>query len=249
MAGVTGRTGNEEERGEGCPPLDHPSLFINRELSWLEFNRRVLSEATDRTHPLIERVKFLSIFSNNLDEYFMIRVSGLERQLARGVREAPPDGMSPSFQLSEIHRVLEPMLAQQSDLWEEEIVPALREEGIHILPYGDLPPEEKADLHEYFSREVYPILTPLAFNPSHPFPFISNLSLNLAVILKHPSSGKENFARIKVPTDLFSRLIPVPARTTDGGNNIRLVAGTISAWSFLRNLLPQTSTCSFLATR
>ena len=219
------RTGKDEKRGEGCPSLEHPSLFFNRELSWLEFNRRVLSEATDRTHPLLERVKFLSIFSNNLDEYFMIRVSGLQRQIARGVREAPPDGMSPALQLSEIHRVLEPMLEQQSDLWEREIVPALREAGVHILSYKDLSSEDKEDLRDYFYREVYPVLTPLAFNPSHPFPFISNLSLNLAVILKHPSSGKENFARIKVPTDLFPRLIPVPAgsRVTDGRNDTRLV--------------------------
>jgi polyphosphate kinase len=225
MAGMTGRSGKKQESGEGCTLLEHPSLFINRELSWLEFNRRVLSEAMDRTHPLLERVKFLSIFSNNLDEFFMIRVSGLQRQLSRGVREAPPDGMSPALQLSEIHRVLEPMLEQQSDLWEKEIVPALRDAGIHIMSYGDLPSEEKALLRDYFQREVYPVLTPLAFDPSHPFPFISNLSLNLAVILKHPSTGKENFARIKVPTNLFPRLIRSPPRgkLRDDRNDIRLV--------------------------
>ena len=212
MEGRLGGCGTPEKEGGDSPFLEDPSLFFNRELSWLEFNRRVLSEATDRTHPLLERVKFLSIFSNNLDEYFMIRVSGLQRQLARGVREAPPDGMSPALQLAEIHRVLEPMLAQQSDLWDEEIVPALRDAGIHILSYGDLSSDaDKALLRDYFHREVYPVLTPLAFNPSHPFPFISNLSLNLAVILKHPSSRTENFARVKVPTNLFPRLIRAPA--------------------------------------
>ena len=155
MAGMADRTGTRmKKRGEGCPSLEHPSLFFNRELSWLEFNRRVLSEATDRTHPLLERVKFLSIFSNNLDEYFMIRVSGLQRQIARGVREAPPDGMSPALQLSEIHRVLEPMLEQQSELWEREIVPALREAGVHILSYKDLSSEDKEDLRDYFYREA-----------------------------------------------------------------------------------------------
>lgn len=221
MAGGSGK----KQSGEGCTLLEHPALFINRELSWLEFNRRVLSEAMDRTHPLLERVKFLSIFSNNLDEFFMIRVSGLQRQLARGVREAPPDGMSPAFQLSEIHRTLEPMLEQQSDLWEKEIVPALHDKGIHIMSYRDLPSEEKVLLRDYFQKEIYPVLTPLAFDPSHPFPFISNLSLNLAVILKHHSAGKENFARIKVPTTLFPRLIRTPPGGTlcDSGNDIRLV--------------------------
>ncbi len=225
MTGREGRSVKKQETGEGCTLLEHPSLFFNRELSWLEFNRRVLSEAMERTHPLLERVKFLSIFSNNLDEFFMIRVSGLQRQLARGVREAPPDGMSPAVQLSEIHRILEPMLEQQSDLWEREIIPALREEGIHILSFGDIPSEERDLLRDFFRREVYPVLTPLAFNPSHPFPFISNLSLNLAVILKAPSSGKENFARIKVPTNLFPRLIRIPPGSTvsDGRNDIRLV--------------------------
>lgn len=194
-----------------APLPEDQSLFFNRELSWLEFNRRVLSEARDPSHPLLERVKFLSIFSNNLDEFFMIRVSGLQRQAARGVREAPPDGMSPALQLSEIHRVLEPMLEQQSDLWETELVPALEEAGLQILPYGAVLPVEKKMLREYFSKEIYPVLTPLAFDPSHPFPFISNLSLNLAVILRHSPSGMENFARVKVPTNLFPRLIRIPA--------------------------------------
>jgi polyphosphate kinase len=224
IAGLTGRFG-ESSGLKGAPSLDHPSLFINRELSWLEFNRRVLEEAGDHTHPLLERVKFLSIFSNNLDEFFMIRVAGLQRQLARGALEAPPDGMSPALQLREIHRVLEPMLKEQSDLWERDLVLDLRESGIHILPYGDLPPGEKALLREYFRKEVYPVLTPLAFDPSHPFPFISNLSLNLAVILKHPPSGKENFARVKVPTNLFPRLIQIPAgkERHEGTDTVRLV--------------------------
>ncbi len=213
MEGRSGEYGTTEKEAGDSPFLEDPSLFFNRELSWLEFNRRVLAEAADHTHPLLERVKFLSIFSNNLDEYFMIRVSGLQRQVARGVREAPPDGMSPALQLAEIHRILEPMLAQQSDLWKEEMVPALRDAGIHILSYGEISGAEKALLRDYFQREVYPVLTPLAFNPSHPFPFISNLSLNLAAILKHPSSRTEHFARVKVPTNLFPRLIQVPGES------------------------------------
>jgi len=210
MAGRSGGIGMTEKEGGDTPFLEDASLFFNRELSWLEFNRRVLSEAMDPTHPLLERVKFLSIFSNNLDEFFMIRVSGLQRQVARGVREAPPDGMSPALQLAEIHRILEPMLAQQSDLWKEELVPALRDAGIHILSYGEISYADKALLRDSFQREVYPVLTPLAFNPSHPFPFISNLSLNLAALLQHPSSRTGHFARVKVPTDLFPRLIRIP---------------------------------------
>jgi polyphosphate kinase len=223
MAESNGRSGKPGDAGNGL--LDRPSLFFNRELSWLEFNRRVLSEAADQVHPLLERVKFVSIFSNNLDEFFMIRVAGLQRQLERGVREPPPDGMSPAEQLAEIHRILEPMLEQQSHLWDKELIPALHVAGIHIFTYGDLPPEDKALLREYFQHEVYPVLTPLAFDPSHPFPFISNLSLNLAIILKYSRSGKENFARVKVPTNLFPRLIRIPekARLHDPKDEIRLV--------------------------
>ncbi|NYT17488.1 MAG: polyphosphate kinase 1 [Methanomicrobiales archaeon] len=195
----------------GCTLLEHPSLFINRELSWIEFNRRVLEEAMDTTHPLLERVKFLSIFSTNLDEFFMIRVSGLQRQAARGVREAPPDGMSPSRQLAEIHRTLEPLLDRQASLWHQDMIPALDACGIRVLPYASLSSGQKAALEDFFMTGIYPVLTPLAFDTSHPFPFISNLSLNLAVTVRDRGSGKDHFARLKVPTNLFPRLVPVPA--------------------------------------
>ncbi|HQN90310.1 MAG TPA: RNA degradosome polyphosphate kinase, partial [Methanoregulaceae archaeon] len=229
MAGGTGRqekTDDSGKTGDSAKGRSYPSsLFINRELSWLEFNRRVLSEACAPVHPLIERIKFVSIFSNNLDEFFMIRVAGLQRQLERGVREPPPDGMSPQDQLAEIHRILEPMLAQQSDLWGKELIPALQEAGIHIVSCGDLLPGDRAALRDYFQREVFPVLTPLALDPSHPFPFISNLSLNLAVILNYSPRGKDNFARVKVPTDLFPRLIRVPdqARERVPKDGIRMV--------------------------
>ncbi len=219
MAVGTGRQEKMDDSGKPGDPAkgrSYPSsLFINRELSWLEFNRRVLSEASAPVHPLIERIKFVSIFSNNLDEFFMVRVAGLQRQLERGVREPPPDGMSPQDQLAEIHRILEPMLAQQSALWGEELIPALQEAGIHIVSCGDLLPDDRAALRDYFQREVFPILTPLALDPSHPFPFISNLSLNLAVILNYSPRGKDTFARVKVPTDLFPRLIRVPDQDRD----------------------------------
>ncbi len=195
----------------GCTFLEHPSLFINRELSWIEFNFRVLEEAMDPAHPLLERVKFLSIFSNNLDEFFMIRVSGLQRQAVRGVREAPPDGMTPSRQLAEIHRIIEPLLHRQTGLWHRDIVPALAGCGIRVLPYDILSPGQKAALADLFRTEIYPVLTPLAFDTSHPFPFISNLSLNLAITVRDPGSGKEHFARVKVPTNIFPRFIRVAA--------------------------------------
>jgi polyphosphate kinase len=188
---------------------DNPSLYINRELSWIRFNRHVLDEALDGSHPLLERVKFLAIFANNLDEYFMIRVSGLQRQLAKGVLKSPPDGMTPSQQLDEIRQMLIPELEAQSVTWHNEILPNLDAAGIHIHMYADLSEQQKVAMHAFFVNEVFPVLTPLAFDSSHPFPFISNLSLNLAIIIRDPAK-KEYFARVKVPTNLFSRLVRIP---------------------------------------
>ncbi len=186
------------------------SCYINREIGWIRFNRHVLDEASDKRHPLLERVKFLSIFANNLDEFFMIRVSGLQRQLESGVLEAPPDGMSPMEQLAEIHDLLAPLLEAQSGCWECDLVPAMKAEGIEILPFSSLSDEERSIMREYYEHEIFPVLTPLAFDKSHPFPFISNLSLNLAIMVRDPSRKEELFARIKVPTDLFPRLIRIP---------------------------------------
>ena len=193
---------------------DNPSLYINRELSWIRFNRHVLDEARDDTHPLLERVKFLAIFANNLDEYFMIRVSGLQRQLAKGVLKSPPDGMTPSQQLDSIRQMLVPELEAQYATWHNDILPRLDTAGIHIRMYAGLSESQKAAMHTFFVNEVFPVLTPLAFDSSHPFPFISNLSLNLAIIIRDPAK-KEYFARVKVPTNLFSRLVRVPG--PDGG--------------------------------
>ncbi len=189
--------------------LDDPALYINRELSWLEFNRRVLEEAQDETHPLLERVKFLAIFSNNLDEFFMIRVSGLREQLESGILETSPDGMTPAEQLAAIRRALEPMLAEHRRTWQEDLLPKLHAEGIHILPYHQLQPKQRRLLRQYFHEEIFPTLTPLAFDPGHPFPHISNLSLNLAVVVDDPERG-ERFARVKVP-GFFPRLLRVPS--------------------------------------
>jgi polyphosphate kinase len=191
------------------PPLNDPSLYINRELSWIRFNRHVLDEARDERHPLLERVKFLSIFANNLDEFFMIRVSGLQRQAAKGVLKVPADGMTPSEQLAAVQKALLPELAHQNDCWNKEILPQLSASGIYIHTYADLNDGQKQALHTFFVEEVFPVLIPLAFDSAHPFPFISNLSLNLAIIVRDPGK-KELFARVKVPTNLFSRLIRIP---------------------------------------
>lgn len=149
----------------GTVDLDDPGLYINRELSWLQFNHRVLEEALDQRHPLLERVKFLAIFANNLDEFFMIRISGLRRQLKGGALEAPPDGMTPVEQLAAIRRELLPELARQYDCWHFDLLPKLREAGIRVLDFDELKRKQRRLLREYFEQEISPVLTPLAFDP------------------------------------------------------------------------------------
>src|SRR5688572_9691007 len=161
-------------------------LLINRELSWLEFNRRVLEEALDQRHPLLERLKFLAIFSSNLDEFFMIRVSGLQEALEAGITETSPDGMSASEQLKEIRARLKPMLEVQMHTLKSDVLPALAKSGIVIRSYRDLSKREKKTANDYFLENVFPILTPQAVDPSHPFPYISSLSLNLGVLVAPP---------------------------------------------------------------
>lgn len=200
---------------------ENPYLYINRDLSWLEFNRRVLEEAIHPTmHPLLERVKFLAIFHSNLDEFFMIRVSGLKEQVFAGTVELPPDGMTPSEQLAAIRERLLPVLEQTATCWRDDIKPKLEQAGIRLRAYDDLSGAERAWLTEYFLREVYPVLTPLVFDPSHPFPQISNLSLNLAVKLLDPVDGGVHYGRIKVPATL-SRLIELPSTLTEETNGKR----------------------------
>jgi polyphosphate kinase len=193
--------------------LDNSSLYINREVSWTRFNRHVLDEARDETHPLLERVKFLAIFANNLDEYFMVRVSGLQRQLVKGVLKSPPDGMTPSQQLEAIRQMLLPDLIILYDTWHKDILPKLAAEGIFIHRYADLTGLQKELMRHFFIDEIFPVLTPLIFDSAHPFPFISNRSLNLAVIVRD-QNNKDFFARVKVPTNLFSRLLKIPSRSS-----------------------------------
>jgi polyphosphate kinase len=195
-------------RSSGAPNLNQPAYYINRELSWLEFNRRVLEEARDAGNPLLERVKFLSIFHSNLDEFFMIRVSGLKRQLEAGALKAPADGLTPARQLAEIRERLLPMLTDLESCWKDDLQPKLFENGIRIVSYDVLKPKQRRLLRELFRNEILPILTPLAFDPGHPFPHISNLSINLAVMVNDPGFGPR-FARLKVPHTL-PRLLRVP---------------------------------------
>lgn len=184
-------------------------LYINRELSWLEFNRRVLAEAADPSNPLLERLKFLAIFDGNLDEFFMKRVGGLKQQLASQVRDLTPDGRTPRKQLQEIDEVVRPMLDEERELFHDHILPELREQRVKLLAWDELTAAERRFAREYFDRHIYPILTPLAVDPAHPFPFISNLSLSLAVAVRQPKEEHPRFARVKVPQGV-PRFIQIP---------------------------------------
>ena len=189
--------------------LQDPQYYLSRELSWLEFNRRVLAEALDPQNPLLERLKFIAIFSSNLDEFFMVRVAGIKRQIEAQVNKVTADGRTPQQQLNAIHERLLPMVTEQHQYFEQQIKPELAKNGIHLLSYIDLNQEQRTYLKSYFDERIFPVLTPLAIDRSHPFPYLSNLSLNLAVVLKNPETKEELFARVKVPSSL-PRFISLP---------------------------------------
>jgi polyphosphate kinase len=186
-------------------------LFLNRELSWLEFDARVLAEAFDTRNCLLERLKFLAIFSTNLDEFYMVRVAGLRRQVSARVQEKLPDGLTAREQLDLIEPRVTELLRQAHSCLHEELLPALATHGVHLLTMADLSSSERAAIDAFFENQVYPVLTPLAVDPGHPFPYISNLSLSLAVELRDPDRGVDHFARVKVPKSL-SRWVPVEGR-------------------------------------
>ena len=198
--------------------LNDPQYYINRELSWLEFNNRVLYEACDPRTPLLERLKFLAIFSSNLDEFFMVRVAGLKQQVEATVNLLTTDGRTPQKQLDDIRLHLHPQLKKQNTEFQEVLQPLLRQQGICILDYIELNQQQRNYLDNYFQEQIFPVLTPLAVDPSHPFPHISNLSLNLAVVVKNPDTEEEFFARVKVP-QVLPRFLPLPPelRTEDNG--------------------------------
>ncbi len=184
-----------------------PENFINRDLSWVEFNKRVLEEALNPELPLLERVKFISIFSSNLDEFYMIRVAGLKEQIAANVSEPSIDGLTPIEQLKKVERSLKPLLKTLDRYWMDEIVPELNRNNIHLYSIEDLNDQQREALTNYFIKEIFPVLTPLAFDPGRPFPYISNLSLSLAILIRKPN-GENHFARVKVPS-ILPRLLQI----------------------------------------
>jgi polyphosphate kinase len=202
-----------ETKADSLANLKDPKLFINRELGLLEFQRRVLEEAQDENNPLLERVKFLAILGSNLDEFFMVRVAGLRKQKDAGVIDLPPDGMTPAEQLAAIRKVAMELMTQARDCLQTDLLPLLNDAGIHILDYENLEDKQKATVKSYFDEVIFPVLTPLAFDPGHPFPHISNLSLNLAVLIRDENKEK-HFARIKVP-DTLPRFVPI--KRSSGG--------------------------------
>lgn len=194
---------------------DQRPIVLNRELSWLAFNERVLEEAGDPANPLLERLRFLTIFHSNLDEFFMIRVAGLKEQIASGVDVVSPDGLSPRAQLQRINQALVPALTK-ADAILVELLPKLSDAGLSIVHYADLDPDERKRWDKWYERKVYPVLTPLAVGPSHPFPFISNLALNLGLLVRS-ADGESRFARVKVPA-MLPQLVPLD----DDGAELKL---------------------------
>ena len=198
-------------------PASPPSeLMINRELSWLAFNERVLAQALDPRTPLLEQAKFSAIFSNNLDEFFMVRVASLKSQSEAGVQRLSEDGQTPLQQLESIRRRLEPLLQRQQDHYRNQLKGQLLSQGIHLLDYRQLSRRQKDWASSFFQRAVFPVLTPLAVDPAHPFPFISNLSLNIAVLVSDPHSQQRQLARLKLPQKSLPRFVPLPEELHGG---------------------------------
>ncbi len=213
------------------PALSDPSLYLNRELSWLAFNARVLGEARDPAQPLLERVKFVAIAHSNLDEYYMVRVSGLQQQVAAGMTDVSPDGMTSAEQLAAVRARVGPMLSEAAGVFERDLRPALKSAGIAVLDYAQLSRAQHKALKHYFERDVFPVLTPLALGPGHPFPHISNLSLNLAVVVRDPDLG-ERFARMKIP-GVLPRFVPCPPDESSPKNE----AGAKTGWVWLEQVI------------
>ena len=200
-----GRFVKRDQADEGELPADR---YLDREISWLQFNERVLQLAADEAVPLLERARYLSIFTSNLDEFFMVRVAGLKRRIATGIALRSASGLEPRDVLDQIAEVSHELMGLQAKVFHRQVRPALEAEGITIVDWPDLSDAEQAQMTTLFTERIFPVLTPLAVDPAHPFPYISGLSLNLAVLLTNPKNGKEHFARVKVPP-LLPRLLAV----------------------------------------
>ncbi|MFD7644932.1 RNA degradosome polyphosphate kinase [Kitasatospora sp. NPDC059795] len=212
LASSTGSTGSTDgARGTEGGELPQ-GRFLDRERSWLAFNERVLELAEDTNIPLLERAKFLAIFASNLDEFFMVRVAGLKRRIATGVAQRSASGMQPREVLDQIWRRSRELMARHAATFQQEVLPDLAAEGIELVRWPDLAETEQARLHTLFRQQIFPVLTPLAVDPAHPFPYISGLSLNLAVVVRNPVSGHKHFARVKVPQLLTRFLEASPQR-------------------------------------
>lgn len=190
-------------------PADVEVRYLNRELSWLQFDERVLALAADPRQPLLERAKFLAIFADNLDEFFQVRVAGLKEQLAAGVYGSGADGMEPRAQLAAIRRIVTDLAGRHATCFTDDVAPALADAGVRLTAWEDLDVDDRAALDATFHERVFPVLTPLAVDPAHPFPYISNLSLNLAVVVRDPEDGERRFARVKVPP-ILPRFVVLP---------------------------------------
>ncbi len=192
-----------------------PELYLNRELGWINFNERVLAQAMDGRTPLLEQAKFSAIFSNNLDEFFMVRVASLKSQVEAGVTSSSADGLTPLQQLMAIQSKLRPVLERQQQHYRGELKPKLTEHGVFLLDYSQLNNKQKEWINNHFRAAIFPVLTPLAVDPAHPFPFISNLSLNIAALIRDPETGEQQFARVKVPQKNIPRFIKIPTELAD----------------------------------
>ena len=219
----SGASGHERNERDDQPDIDlnNPTLYINRELSWLDFNDRVLQLAEDETAPLLERVKFCAIYTTNLDEYYMVRVAGLHDQIEAGVENPGQDGRTSSQTIALIRERVQGLGQRLSDCFEGQLRPALAEHGIALVDVDELDDDQRAELARHFQRVIFPALTPLAVAPGRPFPYISNLSLSLAVLVRDPSTDETVFARVKVPTEILPRFI---ALEQSGSGPVTLVA-------------------------
>ncbi len=210
MASVLDETSDTgQSDSSGTPVQSEPQRFINRELSWLGFGERVLARAEADDVPLLERAKFLAIFSQGLDEFFQVRVAGLKDQVAAGLQGVTPDGLTPAQQLSAIRSRVTELLERQSRVFLDQVAPGLGRVGIHLSDWDELDDDDRKELVERFESQIFPVLTPLAVDPGHPFPYISNLSLNLAVMVRDPDTDERRFARVKVPS-LLPRFVVMP---------------------------------------